>query len=152
MSPSTTSCKTLAKLLSQWSGSQIYPLHPFPSIVFFSHYRSQYFVFRVTMAARYKTPTKVETKPGMILWLKRKGAGFDEDAFQRSGLTTIALNHPALIVDILTSEQDYVWICKVRGLFLISGTVPRHVYRCPVPTAKDGLISLFCSTKIQSGC
>ena len=65
------------------------------------------------MAQAFNFLTKDDIRDGSLLWLRSDADEIHPSCFKRSGLTKQALNHPALIIDALRPDHDYVLICTV---------------------------------------
>ena len=59
--------------------------------------------------------TKQDLDEGFIVWLRRDADTVNHEAFKRSGLRKEVLDHPVLVVKLLSRKHDYVWICTVRN-------------------------------------
>lgn len=70
------------------------------------------------MAAVQGTLRKSDLFPSAILWLPKNADIADNITYRRSDLTEGALDHPALVVDTLGDNHDYLWICTVSCLTL----------------------------------
>jgi hypothetical protein len=70
------------------------------------------------MADRTETFMKSQAKVGMIAWLRLNADTVDSLAFKASDLDLGALDRPVLIVDILTPDHPYIWVCLVRSCSL----------------------------------
>jgi hypothetical protein len=60
-------------------------------------------------------PLKVNLRAGQVTRLRRDAHQRAPDAWQRSGLDSGALNHPAIVIDTLRADHEYVWVCMVRA-------------------------------------
>jgi hypothetical protein len=65
------------------------------------------------MGDRSESLEKLQATAGTVAFLRENAHEIDEAAFRASKLHQGALGHPVLIVDALTQDHPYVWVCVV---------------------------------------